>query len=279
MLYNTVINQTQIIRFQTFWWNIMLLNEVNPFARSASHMFYINNAKHTKTYDSRLYYILNDGGYLHIDNKKIRLIKSMIIYFMPNTLYRYESYDYDPIELITINFDMTQAHNYIEPMSPIFADEFDECKITEYSEIEYFRNIIILDSMKHLENDFKMICNEFKQKQFAYREKSSGILKSILISIMRENYININNIGDEFHYHPYYLNRLFKKANNMTIHQYIIYYRINLAKSLLEQSNYTINEIAFRTGFLNQSYFTQIFTRITETTPSKYRKLHKKYMI
>ena len=51
--------------------------------------------------------------------------------------------------------------------------------------------------------------------------------------------------------------------------------RSDLAKGLLVQSDYSIAEIAFLTGFSEQSAFSRAFKRWSELTPARYRETHK----
>lgn len=65
--------------------------------------------------------------------------------------------------------------------------------------------------------------------------------------------------------------REFKKTTGITPHQYLIKYRIERAKSLLERDDLPLTEVGLRSGFSHQSHFTRLFRRITGTTPHLYR--------
>lgn len=83
--------------------------------------------------------------------------------------------------------------------------------------------------------------------------------------------INISHIADCFHYNKLYLGRLFKQETGMSIKDYITFQRIELAKSLLVDSNETILTIANSAGFNNVTYFNRVFKRILHVTPTQYR--------
>lgn len=68
----------------------------------------------------------------------------------------------------------------------------------------------------------------------------------------------------------------FKKAYHQTINQYLTQIRLNQAKILLEQSNFTIREIAEQCGFSDQNYFSKVFFRALACTPSQYRRKSQK---
>lgn len=65
--------------------------------------------------------------------------------------------------------------------------------------------------------------------------------------------------------------RRFRVATDMSPVEYLQSQRIELARDLLQNSNLSISEIAYRVGYLDVSYFTQLFSRSTSMTPKVYR--------
>lgn len=57
----------------------------------------------------------------------------------------------------------------------------------------------------------------------------------------------------------------------MTYRDYIIYLRIEYAKRLLRTEDISINEVCLKTGYLNVSYFIQLFKKQTGVTPLRFR--------
>jgi AraC family transcriptional activator of pyochelin receptor len=64
----------------------------------------------------------------------------------------------------------------------------------------------------------------------------------------------------------------FKQLFRVTIHQYRLHLRLKLAKQLLTETDLTINEIAFKTGFDSRDGFTRCFRRKFREPPRKWRK-------
>lgn len=72
-----------------------------------------------------------------------------------------------------------------------------------------------------------------------------------------------------------YLSRLFKRFFGETTYSYLQGYRLMKAKEfLVTQKELSIKEIAYRTGFSNDSYFISTFRKETGYTPSEFRKLY-----
>ncbi|MDX2214023.1 MAG: AraC family transcriptional regulator [Oculatellaceae cyanobacterium bins.114] len=69
----------------------------------------------------------------------------------------------------------------------------------------------------------------------------------------------------------YHFSRLFKQSTGLSPYQYVIQCRLERAKELLQHSDLTIAQIAYTTGFSNQSHLTQQFKRHYQTTPQTLR--------
>ena len=89
--------------------------------------------------------------------------------------------------------------------------------------------------------------------------------------------ITLRQASDELEINPAYLSREFSKYfDNLSFGDYIRKMRIDKAIVLLETTSYPLTEIAYLTGFSDQSHFTRIFKKQTGESPSAYRKISKK---
>lgn len=70
---------------------------------------------------------------------------------------------------------------------------------------------------------------------------------------------------------PSYFGSLFKEVTGMNYSDYIKLKRVEKAKILLETSNLNSAEISQEVGFSDQSYFCQVFKKLTQMTPTQYR--------
>lgn len=68
---------------------------------------------------------------------------------------------------------------------------------------------------------------------------------------------------------PYYLLRLFRKEVGVTPYIYLTHRRIIIAKQLLT-AGHSIAEVAYETGFVDQSHLTNRFKHIVGVTPRQY---------
>ncbi len=63
----------------------------------------------------------------------------------------------------------------------------------------------------------------------------------------------------------------FKQLFRDTIHQYRLALRLDLAKQFLSQTDFTISEIAYKTGFDSRDGFARCFRRKFQETPREWR--------
>jgi len=71
---------------------------------------------------------------------------------------------------------------------------------------------------------------------------------------------------------PSHFCRIFKKANGISPHQYVMKAKLNRAVELLSQSDASLALIADSLGFTSQSHFTRAFRQFTGRTPSEFRQ-------
>lgn len=92
-----------------------------------------------------------------------------------------------------------------------------------------------------------------------------------------EKYIEDSTLSVEKLSHELGMSRvqLFRKISALTnknVTDYIAEFKLQKAKTLLKETNKTIAEIAYETGFNNPSYFTTFFKQKTNQTPSEWRQ-------
>ena len=106
-----------------------------------------------------------------------------------------------------------------------------------------------------------------KQKLHIHRLKS-------IISYIQEHYdqeIKLEDVAEAANICKSECCRFFKKHMNMTIFDYVLYYRIQMSIPLIREYD-SITEVASMVGFSSSSYFTQVFKRYMGFTPMQFKK-------
>jgi AraC-like DNA-binding protein len=142
-----------------------------------------------------------------------------------------------------------------------------------------------LHQQNHLQNSpFEKLLHEVYNK-FLNDKKTSGKtpswvkdLKNIIQDQIDTQFtFDLKKISSELDLNPSYLSREFSKHfEDLNFGEYVRKLRIEKAIHLIENSSNTLTEIAYMTGFSDQSHFTRIFKLHTGKNPSSYRKKTKK---
>ena len=138
-----------------------------------------------------------------------------------------------------------------------------------------------LQFQKHTQNPTENLLLDIYKKFLKQKSASRKIpiwakeLKEIIQDQIDTNLsLSLQEISQSLQVHPAYLSREFSKYfDNLSFGEYIRKLRIERAIKLLESRKYSLSEIAYLTGFSDQSHFTRIFKKQTGLLPSIYKKL------
>ena len=102
-------------------------------------------------------------------------------------------------------------------------------------------------------------------------------IKELLDANIYEKSISLKKIADELLISQAQVINIFKKTFNVTPYQYFSTKRIEIAASLLLNSNLQVKEIADSLNYSDQPYFSNAFKKIMGVSPEKYRKMNNSY--
>lgn len=142
-----------------------------------------------------------------------------------------------------------------------------------------------LHKQNHLQNSpfenlLYEVYNKFLNEKKSNKKTPSWVkeLKEIIQDQIDTQFnFDLKQISNDLELNPSYLSREFSKYfEDLNFGDYIRKLRIEKAVNLIENSSYTLTEIAYMTGFSDQSHFTRIFKVQTGKNPSSYRKKTQK---
>ncbi|KIQ22354.1 AraC family transcriptional regulator [Flavobacterium sp. MEB061] len=126
------------------------------------------------------------------------------------------------------------------------------------------------------ENLLHEVYNKFLSEKKAGKKTPSWVkdLKEIIQDQIDAQFtFDLKKISNDLELNPSYLSREFSKYfEDLNFGEYVRKLRIEKAINLIQNSTYTLTEIAYMTGFSDQSHFTRIFKLHTGKNPSSYRK-------
>jgi AraC family transcriptional regulator len=108
-----------------------------------------------------------------------------------------------------------------------------------------------------------------------FAEKSAprwlGRVKERMHEEFRDN-IRISNLAEDAGVHPVHLARAFRAQEGRTPGDYLQRLRVRAACPLLCDRDYPLAIIAAECGFADQSHFTRVFRKFTQSTPAQFRR-------
>jgi AraC-like DNA-binding protein len=138
----------------------------------------------------------------------------------------------------------------------------------------------LLQHEKHTQHPFEQTLLEVYKKFLQEKKKSKEApawareLKEIIQDQIDTNLtLSLKELSQSLNVHPSYLSREFSKYfDNLSFGDYIRKLRIEKSIELLKDPKYSLAEIAYLTGFSDQSHFNRIFKSQTGKNPSVFRK-------
>lgn len=281
----------------------MEVYNINPNIRYAKeHNNFRGTSFVSKCYDCRIFYICQGEGSVIANGEKYNFANNYVMFFPPQTEYEFEIASNKSISVQVFNFDLSDKYfQNKRHLGTPSKDKFDAEKLPEYELPMEFSHIIVREDFFRINEPLSECIDIFISKSKYYKEIASSILKKCLLTLLIEenslgknnrliasvldyinkNYANVSMsnkmIALQFNYHPYYLNKLMKSFTGKTIHQYIIYYRMRMAKDMLITTDDDVNTIAWKVGFNSPSHFINTFHRHFGRTPYEYRQMHAVY--
>jgi two-component system response regulator YesN len=97
-------------------------------------------------------------------------------------------------------------------------------------------------------------------------------IKEIITRRYKDENLTVNQIADTLHYTSAYICVVFKQHTGITVNDYINLYRIEKAKELLKDIKLKLTDVAIMVGYSSDNYFSKVFKKHEQITPSEYRK-------
>ncbi|MGE5582428.1 MAG: response regulator [Bacillota bacterium] len=139
-------------------------------------------------------------------------------------------------------------------------------------------NLAILDelprieTLKELRQRILLCCKQIIERHPL--QKTQWKMVTEAVKYIEEHFaedLNLENIAKVVFASPGYLSTSFKQVLQKNFVDYLAEVRVGKAKELLKDFHLKIYEVAVRTGYKDEKYFSQIFKKITGMTPNQYR--------
>lgn len=249
--------------------------------------------------DHRIFYCHSGNGLLEASGESYPFTAGTLIYLPAGTPYLYRFEEDIPV-FSGCNFDFYQDHIHLStPIPPVSHTGFQPENILEKQICDsdgLFSRCLHIQNAFSFEEKFIEIAEEFVNHNLYYDVRCSTLLKDILIQTARlatsrdrginrkmadeilqyihsHYHLPLTNreIAEKFNYHENYLSSLFLKYTGLTLHQYVLNYKMHMAIVLLQSSTLSIGEIAEKVGMPDIKHFSKCFKKVIGHSPSKFK--------
>jgi len=90
-----------------------------------------------------------------------------------------------------------------------------------------------------------------------------------------EKRVSLREASDLVALSPKYLSRVFKERTGKGFEEYRLEVRMDKAAELIETTDFSVEEIAYRVGYENAESFTRLFKKIKGSTPTQHREARR----
>ena len=275
----------------------MKTSDINPHIRyAATHYTFLDKNFDSICYDCRFFFIEEGTGTITANGQSYSFLANTAIFLTPGTKYHlYLNKSSHKFTMTVVNFDLINDYCLLSTSLGTASEQnFSLEKLITYELPEVFSDVLV-KQVPGLTELLHKCTQEFSNQNSFYRESASALLKLCLMEFQRNhnrdsemskiapvlqfihsNYHNatLTNelIATTFNYNPGYLSQMMKDYTGKSLHQYLISYRLKIAKENLTTTDDSINIIAWKSGFQSTAYFIKAFKEQTGMTPGKYRK-------
>lgn len=229
-----------------------------------------------------LHFVLEGQGKLTLGGKEYHLRENDMFFIAP-----YESHSYFPVpadpwkyfwfiltgsqvETYMNNFLFSREHPVYHCVSPdrikMLTSAFFSNNTETASKEKMFA--FFFELMAHLSLERLPKTNSVRTEISDYIEK----IKNLIFVNYSNPDFKIEDLSFMINLSHSYLCSIFKKSTNISLKKYLSDIRMEQALDLLINSNLSVKEISFRTGFYDALYFSKTFKKQYGVSPSDYRK-------
>ena len=246
--------------------------------------FGYENMNYVKPYDfSRIlknfsiHVVISGAGYITMANQTTRAQAGDCFAIPANTKFFFKPDENDKWEYIWFNFYGNCAEKYYENLGFDVSNPVKECrkfnrflsnvdyilqKYEERGSIGYYKIVsLFYEFMDSNVNTIKRKTPNLTDRAMEYVNLHYN-----------ESDLTVEKICSALNVSHSHLSRTFRKNRKITLKQYIIQTRLDVACRLLRESNLGIKEIAHSVGFVDSVHFAKTFKEHIRTTPKNYKQ-------
>ncbi len=224
-----------------------------------------------------LYYVIKGSSFITLEEKIFSLKKGDLLVVKKNSNIKFTSRD---ATVYIIEFDGKIAKDYIDEMN---TQSEQGISVIDFTNIIMFfvrlKELTQYDSVNevYISLNLEAILVEMYTKKFHSNKtdippQNYAILQALFyIEQNVGNKITLEELCEFVGYSVFHFSRLFKKEVGVSPYEYIIRFRMDLAKHLLITTNKSVKDISKQCGYANEINFFILFKKYESMSPKKFR--------
>ncbi|MDQ6422029.1 AraC family transcriptional regulator [Paenibacillus sp. LHD-117] len=83
--------------------------------------------------------------------------------------------------------------------------------------------------------------------------------------------LSLEDVAEHVHLNPYYFSKVFKQQTGETFIDFVTRLRIEKAKEMIRDGQFSLKEVCYMVGYKDPNYFSRVFKKVTGASPTEYR--------
>lgn len=238
--------------------------------------------------DHHVHFILDGKGTYEVNGKTYHLHRGQIFVTFPGALVYYYADPEDPWYYTYLSFSGTKASLYLEKAGITAADPVRDCflepedflaftsKIFERHELtitnELMRNALLYEALALLVDSYNK--HLAKSHQPAVPDYPSSYYVEHAVRYIHDNYAKVrgSDVASYIGITRSYLTHMFQQKLLVSPQKYIVNYRLEQGRLLLQNTDLPVQEVAERIGYEDPLTFSKMFKNTYGKSPKKYRE-------
>ncbi|MCC5911396.1 MAG: response regulator [Clostridiaceae bacterium] len=176
---------------------------------------------------------------------------------------------------ITYSEDINQIKlNLIQLFISIQKSIVYDMKEKDVSKKEYLIQLFKITDMKELKNSYFNYIKSIVINLETFKQKDINDLITKSLRYLEKNYnkhISLNDVAKEINMSYHYFSKFFKESTGKNFVDYLTELRVEKSKEMLKDNTINIKEVCYKIGYTDPNYFSKIFKKSTNMTPTEYR--------
>ena len=236
-------------------------------------------------------FLMLDGSAVHfVNGDEIKLSKGTAVFVRPNDTHDFVCKNGKTFSMLNITFTQATADELFSylgdgfPSAELISTQIPPSVILSEKDFKAFSSqmesvsAISAEDFGSLKTSLRVVLMRFMVKHFSDFNHESSDIPQWLEDLCEQMKKNGNfTLGTEKMYSltdksREHISRSMKKYTGMTVTEYINSLRLNFIANMLQNSNHSVSDIIFESGFNNISWASEQFKEKFGTTMSEYRK-------